>query len=194
MSRNLDETFTSFAIALLLILTATVANAGDLSGHVGGFFGGKKMKSGDWPDIDTHFSMGVIFDIKKDSWPVSIALDITDTGGKHKHDGLEDLGHTTEYHLGIRKIFVKRDSDIQPYIGGGVSLMYAEQELATIGSTTTQDDRAVGGWVGAGMYYEINPRFVLGFDVRFSHGEVNLFGKERDAGGIHAGITGGYQF
>ena len=56
------------------------------------------MKSSDWLDIDKHFSMGVIFDIKKDSWPISFVLDITDTGGKHKQDGLEDLGHTTEYH------------------------------------------------------------------------------------------------
>jgi outer membrane protein W len=138
--------------------------------------------------------MGVIFDIKKDSWPISIVLDITDTGGKHKHNGLEDLGHTTEFHLGIRKIFSKQHSTIQPYVGGGVSFMYVEQELETITTTTTQDDRGVGSWVGTGVYYEINPRFVLGIDVRYSYGEVTLFNKDRNAGGIHTGVTVGYQF
>lgn len=194
MNRILYRTLKNFTVALLLILTATAANAGDLSGHVSGFFGGKKMKSGDWPDIDKHFSMGVIFDIKKESWPVSFVLDITDTGGKHKHDGLEDLGHTTEYHLGIRKIFVGEDSTFQPYIGGGVSFLYAEQEIETISTTTTQDDRGTGGWAGTGFYYEISPRIVLGLDARYSYGEVTLFNKERDAGGIHAGFTAGYQF
>ena len=194
MNRILYWTLKTTAIAMLLILTTTVANADDLSGHISGYFGGKKMDSGDWPDIDNHFSMGVMFDIKKDSWPISIALDITDTGGKYKHDGLEDLGHTTEWYLGVRKIFNDQHPKIQPYIGGGVSFMYAEQELETIITTTTQDDSAVGGWVGAGMYYEINPRFVLGFDVRYSHGEVTLFNKERNAGGMHAGFIVGYQF
>jgi opacity protein-like surface antigen len=194
MNKILSWTLKTFTVAILLILTATVANADDLSGHISGFIGGKKMMSSDWPDLDMHFSMGVFFDIKKDSWPISIVLDLTDTGGKNKHDGLEDLGHTTEYHLGIRKIFVNRDSDIQPYFGGGVSFIYAEQELETITTTTTQDDRGVGSWVGAGMYYEINPRFVLGFDVRYSHGEVTLFDKELNGGGIHAGMTVGYQF
>jgi hypothetical protein len=179
---------------LLLLQTATVVNAGELTGHISGYIGFKKLDSGDWPDIDKHFSMGVIFDIKKESWPVSIALDITDTGGKHKHDGLEDLGHTTEYHLGIRKIFINQHSKIQPYFGGGVSFMYAEQEQETLATTTIQDDRGVGGWVGAGMYYGTDPGLILGLDVRYSHGEVTLFNKERDAGGIHVGVTGGYQF
>jgi opacity protein-like surface antigen len=179
---------------MLLVLTPSVTNADELSGHISGYIGFKKMDSGDWPDLDKHFSMGVIFDIKKDSWPISIVLDITDTGGKHKHNGLEDLGHTTEFHLGIRKIFSKQHSTIQPYVGGGVSFMYVEQELETITTTTTQDDRGVGSWVGTGVYYEINPRFVLGIDVRYSYGEVTLFNKDRNAGGIHTGVTVGYQF
>lgn len=138
--------------------------------------------------------MGILFDIKKDSWPISIVLELMDTGGKHDHDGMTDLGHTTERHLGVRKIFMNQYSKIQPYLGGGVSYMYAEQEYEINNEIMTQDDRGVGGWLGAGMYYDMNPRFVLGIDVRYSHGEVILFNKERDAGGIHAGVTGGFQF
>ena len=44
------------------------------------------------------------------------------------------------------------------------------------------------------MYYEVNPGFVLGLDVRYSHGEVILFNKDRDAGGVYLGVTGGFQF
>ena len=184
----------NITLSLLLLLTTSIVNADELSGHIGGFLGVKALKSSDWPDLDIHNSLGIIFDIKKDAWPISIALDVIDTGGKHKHGGLEDLGHSTEFHLGVRKIFMNPHSKVLPYIGGGVSFISAEMELQVINSTTTQDDSDVGVWVGAGMYYEINPEFVLGFDARYSQGEVTLFNKERDAGGIFAGATVGYQF
>lgn len=182
------------AIVVLLLLTASMANAGEVSGHVGGFIGLKTMDSSDWPDLDTHFSMGVMFDIKKNSWPISVALDLMDTGDKHEHDGLENLGHTTELDLGVRKIFAKQDSKFQPYVGGGVSFLSAEQEYQESSGTVKQDDRAVGGWLGLGMYYEVVPGFALGFDVRYSYGEVFLFDQERNAGGLSAGITAGYRF
>lgn len=181
-------------LSLSLLLTTSIANADELSGHIGGYIGVKVLKSSDWPDLDIHNSAGIIFDIKKDGWPISIALDLMDTGGKNKHDGLEDLGHSTEFHLGVRKIFMNPNSKILPYVGGGVSFMSAEIELQTNNTTMTQDDSDVGVWIGAGMYYEINPEFVLGFDARYSQGDVTLFDKERNAGGIFAGATVGYQF
>ena len=187
-------TLYNFAKVMLLLLTTPMTTADELSGHISGYMGLKTMNSSDWPDLDKHFAMGVIFDIKKDSWPISIALDIMDTGDKYDHDGMTDLGHTTEFQFGVRKIFMNRRSKIQAYIGGGVSFMYAEQEYEVNNTTMKQDDRDVGGWLGAGMYYEINPRFVLGLDVRYSHGEVILFDEKRDAGGIYTGVTGGFQF
>jgi len=187
-------TLKNFVIAMMLLLTTSMSYADELSGHISGFIGFKIMDSSDWPDINTHFSMGPIFDIKKDSWPISIALDLMDTGDKHKHDGMEDLGHTTELHFGIRKIFINQDSKLQPYVGGGVASMYAEQEFEVNNTTMKQDDSDVGIWLGAGMYYEINPKFVLGLDVRYSDGEVTLFNEELDAGGFYTGVTGGYQF
>ena len=72
--------------------------------------------------------------------------------------------------------------------------MYAEQEFRTNTTTMKQDDRDVGSWFGAGMYYEINPRYVLGLDVLYSHGKVILFNKERPAGGIYTGVSAGLQF
>ena len=187
-------TLKHFSIAMLLLLTTPIINADELSGHISVFIGFKAMDSSDWPDLDTHFAMGIIFDIKKDSWPISIALDVMDTGDEHKHDGLKDLGHTTEIHFGVRRIFMNQNAKIQPYIGGGVSFMSAEQEFQMINTTMTQDDSDVGVWVGTGMYYEINPGFVLGIDARYSQGEVVLFDKERDVGGVFAGVTVGYQF
>jgi hypothetical protein len=44
------------------------------------------------------------------------------------------------------------------------------------------------------MYYAINPRFVIGLDVRYSHGEVTIFDQERAAGGFQTFATVGFQF
>lgn len=181
-------------IAMLLLMSTSATNADDMTGHISGFAGLKIMDSSDWPELDTHFAMGVLFDIKKDSWPFSIALDIFDTGDEYKHEGMKDLGHTTEYQLGIRKIFMGQNSKVQPYIGGGVSFMSAELEYQDGTIIMKQDDRAVGVWLGAGTYYEINPSFVLGFDARYSYGKATLFDKQRDAGGFYTGVTAGYQF
>lgn len=187
-------TLKNLAKVMLLFLTTSMTNADEWSGHIGGFIGMKALNSSDWPDLDIHNSLGVIFDIKKDTWPVSIVLDITDTGGKHKHNGMEDLGHTTELHFGIRKSFINQDSRIQPYVGGGISSMYAEQEFEVNNVSAKQDDSTVGFWLGAGMHYEMNPKFVLGLDVRYSEGEATLFDEDMNAGGFYAGVTGGYQF
>lgn len=184
----------NFSVAMLLLLTTSITNADELSGHISGFIGLKTMSNSDWPDIDKHFSMGINFDFKKDSWPISIALDLMDTGSEHSHDNATNRGHSTEYHLGVRKIFVEQHSKILPYFGGGVSFMYAELEYETNNQTMTEDDRDIGIWLGAGMYYAINPKFVLGLDARYSYGKVLLFNKERKAGGVFTGVTAGYQF
>ena len=72
---------------MLLLLSTSATNADELSVHISGFAGLKIMDSSDWPELNTHFAMGVLFDIKKDSWPISIALDIFDTGDEYEHDG-----------------------------------------------------------------------------------------------------------
>ena len=192
--------FIKVAISSILLISlssvqALETHADELSGHISGYFGGKFLNDSDWPDgLSSHYSSGFISDIKKDSWPISISLDLMDTGGNHKHAGMENLGHTTEWYLGVRKYYKMQDSKIKAYVGGGASFMYAEQEYEVNNITTKQSDTDVGSWLGVGMYYDVNPKFVLGVDVRYSKGEVTLFDKERDAGGIHAGFTGGYQF
>ncbi len=191
---RLHQTRRALAVAMLLLLSTSMTHAYEWSGHVGGLLGLKIMDDNDWPDLDTHFSLGFISDIKEDSWPISLALDLMDTGSKHDHDGVKDLGHTTEVHLGVRKIFVNQRRRLQPYVGGGVAFMSAELEYETGTGKTKQDDSAVGGWFGVGTYYAVHPRFVVGLDVRYSRGEVSLFDQDRDAGGLHTYITAGFQF
>lgn len=89
---------------------------------------------------------------------------------------------------------MNQHENIQPYIGGGASLMSAELEIQTSSMTETQDDNVVGAWFGAGMYYKTSTKVVLGLDVRFSRGEVTLFNEERNAGGFNIAVMAAYGF
>jgi opacity protein-like surface antigen len=77
---------------------------------------------------------------------------------------------------------------------GGVAIISALLENENAGVTVDDDDTAVGAWISIGTYYAVTPRFSLGLDVRYSKAEVTLFDKEREAGGLNAGITAGYHW
>mgnify|MGYP001811697674 FL=1 len=164
------------------------------TGNVSAYLGHKSVDDDDWPNLDSQRSIGVISDFRKQSWPVSIAADLIFSGDVHKSGVVEDTGGTVEAHLGARKIFTLQNSSFRPYVGGGVALVHALLENENAGVTIDDDDRAVGAWVGAGTYYAVTPSFNLGLDVRYSKAEVTLFDKEREAGGLNAGITVGYHW
>jgi hypothetical protein len=60
--------------AALLLVTASITNASELSGHISAYLGLKTMDSSEWPEIDRHFAAGVLFDLKKDSTSITAIL------------------------------------------------------------------------------------------------------------------------
>ena len=193
------STITSTALSTLLFMAMPVAYADDTqadgwTGNVSGYLGHKSVDDNDWPNLDSQASVGVISDFGKQSWPVSIAADLLFAGTVHESGVNEDTGGTMEIHLGARKIFTLQNSSFRPYLGGGVALVSAMLENENAGVAVEDDDTAVGAWVGAGTYYAVTPSFNIGVDVRYSKAEVTLFDKEREAGGLNAGITAGYHW
>ena len=193
------STITSTALSTLLFMAMPVAYADDTqadgwTGNVSGYLGHKSVDDKDWPNLDSQASVGVISDFGKQSWPVSIAADLLFAGTVHESGVNEDTGGTMEIHLGARKIFTLEHSSFRPYVGGGAALVSAMLENKNAGVAVEDDDTAVGAWVGAGTYYAVTPSFNIGVDVRYSKAEVTLFDKEREAGGLNAGITAGYHW
>ncbi len=193
------STIASTALSTLLFMAMPAAHADDTqadgwTGNVSGYLGHKSVDNDDWPNLDSQGSVGVISDFGKQSWPVSIAADLIIAGTVHESGANEDTGGTVEMHLGARKIFALQNSSFRPYVGGGVALVTAILENENAGVTVDDDDNTVGAWVGAGTYYAVTPSFNLGLDVRYSKAEVTLFDKEREAGGLNAGITAGYHW
>ena len=86
-----------FALAMLLLMTTSVANADEWSGHFNLSVLLKTLKSDDWPNLNKHFCIGFITDIKRTSWPISIALDKLDTGSEY--DVIFKPGHRYDFTL-----------------------------------------------------------------------------------------------
>ena len=193
------STITSTALSTLLFMAMPAAYADDTqadgwTGNVSGYLGHKTVDDKDWPELDSQGSIGVISDFGKQSWPVSIAADLLFAGTVHESGVNKDTGGTMEIHLGARKIFTLQNSSFRPYVGGGAALVSAMFENENAGVAVEDDDTAVGAWVGAGTYYAVTPSFNIGLDVRYSKAEVTIFDKEREAGGLNAGITAGYHW
>ena len=193
------STITSSALSTLLFMAMPAAYADDTqadgwTGNVSGYLGYKTVDDNDWPNLDSQGSVGVISDFGKQSWPVSIAADLLFAGTVHESGVKKDTGGTMEIHLGARKIFTLQNSSFRPYVGGGAVLVSAMLENENAGVVVDDDDTAIGAWVGAGTYYAVTPSFNIGVDVRYSKAEVTIFDKEREAGGLNAGITAGYHW
>ena len=77
-----------------------------------------------------------------------------------------------------------------------MSIAFVTAELKNKDGATrlSDDDSAVGAWLGGGVRIELTPHFVLGLDVRYSEAEVTLFDVDREAGGLSAGLTVGYHW
>lgn len=192
MVRRFARAFCPFVI--LLIMALPVAHAGEWTGNISGYVGQKTLDDTDWPKLDHQGALGVLFDIRQKDWPVSIAVDIIGSGEKHEEGSRKLVGCTAEYDIGVRKIFELQNSSIRPYIGAGIAFITADLEDKDGATKISQDDNAVGAWLGAGMYVELTSHFILGLDVRYSHAEVTLLDKDREAGGLNTGMTIGYHW
>ena len=181
-------------ISILLLLFLSTAHAGDWTGNISGYVGQKSLDDSDWSQLDSQVAVGLILDLKQSNWPLRIAFDTIGSGDVHEHGSQKDEGYTLENHLGIRKVFEFNDLPVKPYLGGGIALVYGELKKKEGAVTVSDDDRALGGWIGGGLYFELTSHINLGLDLRYSQAEVTLFDLDREAGGIHAGVTAGYHW
>lgn len=194
------------AATLSLPGIASAAEAG-WSGNVNGFLGGKRLVEDDF-DADRHVEFGIMFDITPPSWPVSLAVDSLGSYGEETdsyYDSFYGWSDTTqeistsELDLGVRKIW-QAGGTMRPYLGGGLSLFslsvkqVTEPDAYNITITEYDEDGTGAGlWLDTGIFWTLS-HFNIGFDLRFSRGQVELDGTDYQAGGNHLGVMAGYHW
>ena len=93
------STITSTVLSTLLFMAVPAAYADDSqsngwTGNVSGYLGHKSVDNDDWPNLDSQVSVGVISDFRKQSWPVSIAVDLIFSADIHESGVIKDTGGT----------------------------------------------------------------------------------------------------
>ena len=178
------------ALALLLLFVSTNANA--WTGNVNAILGQKTLDKDDWEPADEQAEFGVLVDFKKSEWPVSIAIDLL-ASVDEVTDGIITIeASTTEFDVGVRKIWEVTGSSIRPYIGGGIAFVGAE--LKETNTNISVDDNGTGIWLNGGIYWTLGQSFNLGLDLRYSQADVTLLGIDAEAGGTHVGVILGYHW
>lgn len=168
-------------------------------GSVGVVAGSKWLSSTDWSPVDRQNELGVSLAFEEERAPIWLAIEIRRSHGSAGADvpllgHVRDIGTTTEYSLGVRKVWGRRL--VRPYVGGGGMLLSATiEELSSLGRIE-RNDTSVGAWMGAGVVFRLRNGFETGLDVRYSRANVEL-GRgfeviQKNAGGVHAGIVFGY--
>jgi hypothetical protein len=172
------------------------------TGHLNYIFGYKKL-SNDWEPAEDQIDFGLVeFDLRRLNWQVSIVGQLllaysSDIPERYGFEG--DFSGTYEFNLGLRKVW-ENWPRFHPFLGGGLSIIG--------GSTTRQIDRPFGGaiyvqddndagfgyWVGGGFYWVLTERLHTGINAQYTWGEIELFDKDLNAGGIHLNFIIGYHW
>jgi len=166
----------------VLILFPTMVFWETWSGNINLLYGQKELEKDDWEPVEEHSETGLAFDIKEESWPVSLTLEYLssqdDAEGTLYLSGIgyvdvEVDATTTELAIGLRMI-----KEVVPgfnfFIGGGLASINAELEATVEGNSVSEDDNTMGTWWGAGLYFTIGKQVNLGAQVRWSKAEVTV--------------------
>ena len=137
-----------FAVLALVpfLLSASVASAQDQwTGNINMFLGQKNLDKDDWEPVEEQGEFGIEVDFREKDWPVNIAIDVLASSDDQSiidpFFGQVDLeGKTTEFNIGIRKIW--DESSVRPFIGGGLSYIRAEAKVTIPGFGS--EERRVG--------------------------------------------------
>ena len=168
------------------------------TGHLNYIFGYKKLNN-DWEPAEDQIEFGLVdVDLRRVNWQVSIvgqllltyASDIPDEPGFRG-----DYSGTYEFNVGVRKVWGDLPR-LHPFLGGGFSILGGSttEDLGNQWYYQEENDSDFGYWVGGGFYWVLTERLHTGINAQYTWGEIKLFDKDLNAGGIHLNIIIGYHW
>jgi opacity protein-like surface antigen len=176
--------------ASLLLVSSQLAMAENWTGHAGLLLGEKQLDKQDWQPHETQGSVGLLIDLRPQSSPVALAVDVFGSGHEERVDGRKQESYSAELHLGAR-YYLPVSSRFTPYVGAGPALISVGQKLA---QGEREEDGGHGWWTGVGMRYQMTEHLDVGADLRCSRANVTLDGDELQAGGRNLAMGVGYHW
>ena len=165
------------------------------------YFGQKYLDEDDWAPTDELLTVGVGMDIGFSNSPFRFHVSYLSSESDTEvipagYDTLTVKTETSELRIG-GKYIVDSEGSISPYLGAGAVLVSAE----TMATGADFEGDSVGGWVSAGLNWNINQTFHLGFEGSYSFAEVDINETTTDievasaeAGGLQLALVLGLTF
>lgn len=169
------------------------SDGGQWTGNVNLTLGGKYLDSNDWDPVENQTELGISFDFRERGWPVNLLVQYLGSYAEDTVHGVDVEGQTSEFRLGVRKIF-EPDAVVRPFISAGVASVWAKSTGEAGGFSVSDDDSALGVFLDGGIYFTLSRSFNLGVEVGYSTAQVDFMGEESEAGGTHAGLLAGYHW
>ena len=170
---------------------------------VSGFIGHSQVSS-DWRDefnVDDSVNVfGVFSDHRIDDWPLAIAIDgffwgDLDSERAANSDQQPEYEATgAQLHLGVRKYWPVTHNFHVYTAGGPAFIRGSVSEDFDVGGSKDDSDSVTGAWISVGTRWDASNHLHLGFDIRVSNGEIELFGDDIAAGNTTAGLFIGYRW
>lgn len=185
-----------FLFALFFtFVTLSSMPAHSTSGNLNFFIGQKSLDSSDyWDQVDDHTEFGIIFDMIEKGWPVSLELGLLMSSDKFSNDYYSREAKTSEFSVGIKKIWTIRNFPLKPFVSGGLAFISADDEYEDYYGYDEYDDSAMGFYLSGGAYATLSQHLNLGLLFRISKADVDLYDDGVGAGGEHIGLFIGYHF
>ena len=168
--------------ALLCCWGAAAAAAGQFDGQADAYFGWRGLKDrGYWAGTADQYAFGIQGNFGVDTSPINGEVGFNLSYRRHEFPTV--TVDDTLWDVGIGALWrpCKR-SFLQPYLGAGIAVVVAEEQLDFGTGTTYYDNDSTGGvYAHGGIVAVIARHWNAGVDVRVLHGgRVTLFG---DGGG-----------
>jgi hypothetical protein len=161
------------------------------NGNLNVVIGAKRFSDDPWKPVDSQPSYGLMFDAGRGDWPLHLALDVYYSADKGTAEGRTRDGSTTEFDLGMRKVW-RASKTFRPFIGVGSAIIQAQLKDTSVGVPARSDsDTGAGVWIGGGMYWTLARVLNIGFNLKYSTAKVTLLDERLDAGGRYFGTIVG---
>lgn len=191
---SIKLTFTKYALATLLAMSAVGAQAG---GSLSVMYGNKSMDKNDWEPLDSQTEIGFGVAYQQADWPLAMVVSYTSSEDSFTDDmsftvPVKFKAETTEVDFGVRKNVTEDKAKV--FIEGGLGLISAKITASDSVTSESESDSAMGFWFGAGLDVTVADAVSVGALVRISNASVTLFDFDAEAGGTHFNVFAAYHF
>lgn len=187
------QRFAFLTIGVLLLTLCPPASAAKLpESSFSVLLGQKALNDDDWEPVESQVEWGVIADLGRKDSVANLVISYLSSSDDSTQGSADFTGETWELGLGIRKPF-RLDTGLAPFVEVGAAYVDATLERRGV-SPGENSDSAFGIWGGVGIGFAVGERVSVGALLRYTAAEVTLLGADREAGGLHFGVTAGIGF